>query len=72
LVRKIQERMPVIIEPEDWPLWLGEAEGDPAALLRPTPDGVLRFWPVDRKVGNVKNDGPELIEPVVEVEPMLL
>ena len=21
--------MPVIIEREDWPLWLGEAEGDP-------------------------------------------
>lgn len=25
-------RMPVILEPADWPAWLGEAEGDPAAL----------------------------------------
>ena len=24
--------MPVIIERKDWPLWLGEAEGDPASL----------------------------------------
>ena len=26
----IQERMPVIIERMDWPLWLGETEGEPA------------------------------------------
>ena len=26
--------MPVIIERADWPLWLGEADGDVAALLR--------------------------------------
>jgi putative SOS response-associated peptidase YedK len=38
----IQDRMPVIIEPENWPLWLGEAEGDAAALLRPTAEDVLR------------------------------
>jgi putative SOS response-associated peptidase YedK len=72
LVGQIQDRMPVIIEPENWPLWLGEVDGDPAALLRPAAEGVLRFWPVDKKVGNVRNDGPELIEPVSEVEPTLL
>jgi hypothetical protein len=25
--------MPVILERDAWPLWLGEAEGDPTALL---------------------------------------
>jgi putative SOS response-associated peptidase YedK len=64
--------MPVIIEKADWPLWLGEAEGDPAALLRPAPEDVLRLWPVDKKVGNVRNDGPDLIEPIREPEPTLL
>ena len=29
----IQDRMPVIIEREDWPLWLGEAEGDPVLTV---------------------------------------
>ena len=24
-----------ILEPADWPAWLGEVEGDPAALLHP-------------------------------------
>jgi putative SOS response-associated peptidase YedK len=64
--------MPVILEPEDWPLWLGEVDGDPKILLRPAPEGVLRFWPVDKAVGNVRNDGPELIERVSKVEPTLL
>jgi putative SOS response-associated peptidase YedK len=60
----IQPRMPVIIEPADWPVWLGEADGDVGALLRPAAENVLRMWPIDKKVGNVKNDGPELLEPL--------
>lgn len=61
---KVHHRMPVILERQDWPLWLGEANGDPAALLHPSPLGVLRMWRVDRRVGNVRNDGPELLDPV--------
>lgn len=59
----IQDRMPVLIEQQDWPLWLGEVEGDPASLLRPIGEDVLCVWPVDKKVGNVRNDGPQLLEP---------
>ena len=58
----IQDRMPVILEKTDWPLWLGEVEGDVPALLRPLPEGVLRMWPIDKRVGQVRNDGPELLE----------
>ena len=57
----LHERMPVILEPADWPLWLGEVEADPAGLLRASAEGVLRMWPVDKRVGNVRNDGPELL-----------
>ena len=64
--------MPVIIEKVDWPVWLGEAEGDPAALLRPAPNDMLRVWQVDKKVGSVRNDGPDLIKPIAEPEPTLL
>ena len=59
----IQPRMPVIIEKADWPTWLGEVEGDVPALLRTAPEDVLRFWPVAKRVGNVKSNGPELLEP---------
>jgi putative SOS response-associated peptidase YedK len=53
----IQDRMPVILEKADWPLWLGEIEGDVPALLRAIPEDVLRIWPVDKRVGNVRNEG---------------
>ncbi len=68
----IQDRMPVIIERKDWPLWLGEIEGDHGSLLRPAPEDVLRFWQVGKAVGKVKNDGPELLEPATSTEPTLL
>ena len=54
--------MPVILEQQDWPVWLGEAEAEYAALLRAAPDGLLRVWPVDRRVGSPRNNGPELLE----------
>jgi len=58
----IQDRMPVILEPEDWGVWLGEKPGDVGALLRPAAEDVLRMWPIDKRVGNVRNDGPELLQ----------
>lgn len=58
---ELHDRMPVVLEAEDWAAWLGEDAGDPAALLRPAERGVLRLWPVSRRVNNVRNDGPDLI-----------
>ena len=54
-------RMPVIVEEADWPLWLGEGEGDHAALMRPAPDGTLNIWPAHRDVGNVRNNHADLL-----------
>jgi putative SOS response-associated peptidase YedK len=31
------------------------------ALLKPCPDDVLEIWPVGKAVGNVRNNGPELV-----------
>jgi putative SOS response-associated peptidase YedK len=67
----IQDRMPVTIEQEDWALWLGEVNGDVTSLLRPAPEHVLRTWLIDKKVGNVRNDGPDLLEPQPVTEPEL-
>jgi len=30
--------------------------------MLPAPDDALRVWPVDKRLGNVKNDGPELLQ----------
>jgi putative SOS response-associated peptidase YedK len=65
LMAGLHDRMPVILGPEDWASWLGEEPlDDPAALLRPFPPERMTLWPVDRRVGNVRNDDPALIEPV--------
>jgi putative SOS response-associated peptidase YedK len=60
--------MPVILAEADW---LGEepaTEQELLALLRLCPDEALKIWPVDNKVGNVRNTGPQLIQPM-EPEP---
>jgi len=45
-VSPIHDRMPLVLEQADWPLWLGEEPGDPAALLRPSAGDVLVVQPV--------------------------
>ena len=57
LMAPVHNRMPVIVEEADWPVWRGETKGDPASLLRPTQEDVLRLWPVGPAVNNVRNDG---------------
>ncbi len=40
-VAAVHDRMPVILAPDAWPLWLGETQGDPAPLMQPLPAGAL-------------------------------
>lgn len=61
-LRPLHERMPVVLEPDAWPLWLGEAEGDPAAILRPSAAG-FRTWRIGTAVNSVRNDSAALLEP---------
>ena len=72
LLSAIQDRMPVIIDRNDWPLWLGESKGDPGLLLRPVAEDILRVWPIGKAVGNVRNDGPELLARTTAAEPTIL
>lgn len=60
----IHERMPLALTEGDWPLWLGEIEGDPATLLHPPPDGTLRIWPILSPLGKGRPNGPELLTPM--------
>ncbi|GAA0592900.1 SOS response-associated peptidase [Craurococcus roseus] len=58
-MRAVHGRMPVILAEDDWAAWL-ECD-DPARLLRPAPDDLLRFWPVSKAVNSPRNNGPELL-----------
>jgi putative SOS response-associated peptidase YedK len=63
VVAPIHDRMPVILAPGDEPAWLGPeaTEGQLQELLRPTDDLVVTE--VSDAVNDVRQDGPELIEP---------
>ncbi len=63
-VADIHNRMPLILEPVDWPLWLGEAGKGAAALMRPAGDAVLAFHRVGCEVNSNRASGPGLIEPL--------
>ena len=62
----ILDRMPLVVEPHDWPAWLGEEEGDPKTLLRPAAEIVLRTWPVSTDVNSVRRNRVELLLPMRE------
>lgn len=67
LLAPLHDRMPAVIAPDRWGDWLGEnpiAASELESLLRPYPDKAMAFWAVDRKVGNVRNDSPDLFAPI--------
>jgi putative SOS response-associated peptidase YedK len=54
----IHDRMPVILEPEDYARWLGEEPTEPPHLmmmLKPYPAAAMEVYPVISRVGGVKN-----------------
>lgn len=67
LCAPIHDRMPVILAPAAWPLWLGEVPAgtdELRALLAPYPAAKMTCWPIGKAVGNIKNNDPSLIKPV--------
>ena len=65
LMEPVHNRMPVIVEPKDYERWLDPETNDrpPVDLLRPYSAERMRSWPVDQRVGNVRNNDAALLEP---------
>lgn len=59
----IHHRMPVVLEPEDIALWLGEKGKGAATLMRAAPDDALTWHRVSTSVNSNRASGPELIDP---------
>ncbi len=66
LMEPIHNRMPVIIEPADYSMWLdpGENPEDGLHLLRPYPPEQMEAYAVSTAVNNPRNEGPVNIEPI--------
>ncbi|MFN3656512.1 MAG: SOS response-associated peptidase [Pseudolabrys sp.] len=61
----IHDRMPVIVPPEAFDLWLDCATVDARtaeAILRPAPDDFLEAYPVSTAVNRTANDNPKLLD----------
>jgi putative SOS response-associated peptidase YedK len=72
---EIHDRMPLILLAEAWQAWLDPDSDDPGHLLAPPPEDLIRcleLRPVSRAVNHVRQDGPELVEPVAPEQPALL
>jgi putative SOS response-associated peptidase YedK len=66
-VGQIHDRMPLLVEPERYDAWLDPRTDDKDSLLSllvPAAPGRLEAFPVSTMVNNVRNNGPELVEPI--------
>ena len=63
----IHDRMPVVIAPEAFDLWLDSARvnaATAAALIMPAPDNLFEAYEISTAVNRTANDSAALIEPV--------
>lgn len=64
LAAEVHDRMPLVLSPEVWDVWLAPeplSDTDAARLLVPAKDGAIEAREVSTAVSNVRNDGPELV-----------
>lgn len=67
LMAGIHDRMPVMIGDEDIACWLGETPlplEEATSLLKPFDPARMTAWTVSKDVGQVRNQGRRLLEPV--------
>jgi putative SOS response-associated peptidase YedK len=67
----LHDRMPVILDPDAYDLWLDPGMQDVAAiseLLKPYDARLMRCYPVSTRLNHVANDDEECSQPVVLVQ----
>lgn len=65
-MKELHDRMPAMLLKNEWDQWLDPNNHDMLALkelLDPFPDDAIAFYPVNKKVGNVRNNSEDLIRP---------
>ncbi|QIK75873.1 SOS response-associated peptidase [Nocardioides piscis] len=60
----IHDRMPLMVERDRWAEWLDPRTAGRTELLVPAAPGNLEAYPVAPLVSNVRNNGPELVQPL--------
>jgi len=62
----VHNRIPVILEPEDWGKWLGEEGRGAATLMRCPPAETIGMHRVGTEVNSNRAKGPDLIRPLLQ------
>lgn len=65
-LRPLHDRMPVILQPADYDMWLSEqaSPAQRAQLMRPLPNGQLLRFPVSTMVNRPVVDNAECVQPI--------
>ncbi len=69
LLEPIHNRMPVIIPPDAYSIWLAPEDRQPAQLndlLVPYPASEMLAFPVSRMVNSPQTESPDLIRPIAD------
>jgi putative SOS response-associated peptidase YedK len=70
---RLHERVPVIVPPAAFDLWLNCSEADATtaagAVFVPPPEGLLEAYEISPAVNRTENDGPNLIAPLAPPQP---
>ena len=72
LLADIHNRMPVILSPVNYDLWLDPGFRDVeeiTAMLKPFDAELMRRYPVSDRVNTVTNDDPECSKPIDPLPP---
>ena len=70
-IAELHERMPVILEKDQWALWLNPSSsyGELNRLFTPIASDKIRYFRVSERVNSVKNDSTECVVDDFEREP---
>lgn len=67
LMKPIHDRMPVIVKPENYGIWLDPKFRDAnvlMGLMLPYPDKDMEAWPVSTRINQPENDDVELLQKI--------
>jgi putative SOS response-associated peptidase YedK len=65
-LKTLHDRMPVVLHPDHYELWLNPASALAPLedLLRPLPDGFMEVYPVSNRVNKAGQDDADLLNPI--------
>ena len=63
-IAPIHHRMPVIVDPADYEVWLTGDPSEAANVIRAFPACDMAFYRVSTRVNNVRNDDESCVEPL--------